>query len=116
MVGCVHAFLTLVRNALPGLAELFELIRPTLFTAAEATALRELYAGIRPSSLSQDVLMAQTNGLAVLRATGLGWSDLAEPSRVRSIRERKGVQTEKSLRTNYGRDGRGVQGARIVNE
>ena len=116
MVGCVHAFLNLVRNALPGLAELFESIRPSLFTAAEGTALRELYSGIGPTSFSQDVLAAQPNGLAVLRATGLGWSDLGEPGRVYSVRERKGVQTEASFGTDYGRDGRSVEGVQIAHE
>ena len=108
MVGYVHAFLNLIRRALPGLVELFESIRSSLFTAAERTALCELYSGIGATSFSQDVLSAQPNALAVLRATGLGWSDLGEPSRVRSVLERKSVQTTRVFRTDYGETDRGA--------
>jgi mannose-1-phosphate guanylyltransferase len=94
MVGHVHTFLNLIRHALPHLVEAFESIRPSLFRVSERTALCELDSGIRATSFSQDVLSAQPNNLAVLRATGLGWSDLGEPSRVRSVLERKGVRTE----------------------
>jgi mannose-1-phosphate guanylyltransferase len=102
MVGYVHAFLNLIRRALPGLVELFESIRSSLFTAAERTVLGGLYSGIGATSFSQDVLSAQPNALAVLRATGLGWSDLGEPSRVHSVRERKSVQTTRVFRTDDG--------------
>jgi mannose-1-phosphate guanylyltransferase len=105
MVGCIHAFLDLIRRALPSLVELFESIRSSLFTAAERRALRDLYSGICTTSFSHDVLAAQPNGLAVLRATGLGWSDLGEPGRVRSVLERKSVQTTRVFRTDYGEDG-----------
>jgi mannose-1-phosphate guanylyltransferase len=101
MVGYVHAFLNLIRRALPGLVELFESIRSSLFTAAERAALCELYSNIRTTGFSQDVLSVQPNGLAVLRATDLGWSDLGEPSRVRCVLERKGVQTTRGFRTDY---------------
>ena len=102
MVGCVHAFLDLIRRTLPGLVELFESTRSSLFTAAERTSLGELYSGIGATSFSQDVLSVQPNALAVLRATGLGWSDLGEPSRVRSVLERKSVQTTRVFSTDYG--------------
>jgi mannose-1-phosphate guanylyltransferase len=102
MVGYVHAFLNLIRHSLPGLVEAFESIRSSLFTAYEREALCELYSGIRSTSFSQDVLAAQPNDLAVLRANGLGWSDLGEPSRVRSLLERKGVRAERGFRTDVG--------------
>lgn len=95
MVGYVHAFVNLIRRALPGLVEVFESIRSSLFTAAERTALCELYSGIGATSFSQDVLSGQPNELAVLRASGLGWSDLGEPGRVHSALVRKGVQQER---------------------
>ena len=94
MVGYVHAFLSLVRQALPGLLQAFEAIRRSLFTAHERAAMRDLYSGIRSSNFSQHVLSTQANSLAVLRATGLGWSDLGEPGRVLSVLERKGVQSD----------------------
>jgi mannose-1-phosphate guanylyltransferase len=105
LVGCVHAFLSLIRRALPTLVELFESIRSSLFTVAERSALCELYSGIGGTSFSREVLSAQPNGLAVLCATGLGWSDLGEPSRVYAILERKCVQTAQGFRTDYGEMG-----------
>jgi mannose-1-phosphate guanylyltransferase len=98
MVGHVQAFLNLIRRALPGLVETFESIRTSLYTASERMALSELYSRIRATSFSEDVLSVQPNDLAVLRAQGLGWSDLGEPSRVRSVLDRKGVQMEWRLR------------------
>lgn len=94
MVGRVHAFLKLIRHALPRLVEAFESIRPSFSTAYERLALCDLYAGIRATSFSQDVLSVYPHDLAVLRGTGLGWSDLGEPSRVLSVLARKGVQPE----------------------
>jgi mannose-1-phosphate guanylyltransferase len=102
MVGHVQAFLNLIRHALPRLVEAFESIRSSFFTAYERPVLSDLYLGIRAASFSQDVLSAQPNGLAVLRATGLGWSDLGEPGRVLSVLERKGVQTDWGFKPGYG--------------
>ncbi|MEO8052964.1 MAG: sugar phosphate nucleotidyltransferase [Acidobacteriota bacterium] len=102
MVGHVHAFLNLISRALPELLEAFESIRSSFFTAHERAALCGLYSSIRATSFSQDVLSVQPYDLAVLRADGLGWSDLGEPSRVRSVLERKRVRTERGFRTDFG--------------
>jgi len=102
MVGHVDAFLNLVRHALPRLLEAFESIRSSLFTAYERTALSELYSSIGATSFSQDVLSVQPNDLAVLRASGLGWTDLGEPYRVRSVLERRGVRMESRFRADSG--------------
>jgi mannose-1-phosphate guanylyltransferase len=107
MVGYVRAFLKLIRSALPSLVEAFESIRSSLFTACERAALCELYSGIGATSFSHDVLAVRPNDLAVLRATGLGWSDLGEPGRVLSVLERKGVQTEWGFEPGCG-DGRAL--------
>jgi mannose-1-phosphate guanylyltransferase len=93
MVGHVRAFMKIIRQGLPNLVEAFESIRPFFSAASETAALCDLYAGIRATSFSQDVLSMCPHDLAVLRGTGLGWSDLGKPSRVLSILERKGVQT-----------------------
>jgi mannose-1-phosphate guanylyltransferase len=92
MVGHVRAFMKIIRQGLPNLVEAFESIRPFFSAASETAALCDLYAGIRATSFSQDVLSMCPHDLAVLRGTGLGWSDLGKPSRVLSILERKGVQ------------------------
>jgi len=94
MVGHVQAFLNLIRYALPQLLRSFEAIRTSLFSRAEKAELGGLYSRLRPANFSQDVLAVGTSNLAVLRATGLGWSDLGEPDRVLSILQRKGMQTE----------------------
>jgi hypothetical protein len=93
MVGHVEAFLKLIRDALPKLLEAFE-SASRLFSIASEAALGDLYSGIRAASFSDEVLAVQSNDLAVLRATGLGWSDLGEPGRVRSLIERGGIRTE----------------------
>jgi len=105
MVGYVHAFLNLIGYALPGLLKAFEAIRRCLFTAHEKAAMRDLYAGIPSTNFSQDVLSIQAKRLAVLPATGLGWSDLGEPGRVLTLLERKGVQTEWGYTPGCGDEG-----------
>ena len=117
MIGHVQAFLNLMRHAIPDLVEAFESIRSSFFTAYERPVLSDLYSGIRCASFSQDVLSVHPNNLAVLRATGLGWSDLGELGRVLSVLERKrrpdrlGVQTRLRSREGYGpQNGRGVNG------
>jgi mannose-1-phosphate guanylyltransferase len=105
MVGYVHSFLSLFRHALPGLLNAFEAIRRSLFTAHERAAMRDLYSGIRSSNFSQDVLSTQANCVAVLRATGLGWSDLGEPGRVLSVLDRQGVQTDWGFTLGCGDEG-----------
>jgi mannose-1-phosphate guanylyltransferase len=102
MVGHVQAFLNLIRSALPSLVESFESIRSLFFTASEQEAVYDIYSGIRAANFSQDVLSVQPNGLAVLRASGLGWSDLGEPGRVRSVLERRGIQMESRFRADDG--------------
>jgi mannose-1-phosphate guanylyltransferase len=94
MVGSVNAFLNPVRHTLPGLLDAFESIGTPFSTESSETELRDLYSSIRPTSFSQDVMSARPRDLAVLCARGLGWSDLGEPSRVLSVLERKGVETE----------------------
>jgi mannose-1-phosphate guanylyltransferase len=107
MVGHIHAFLNLLTHALPDLVEAFESMRSSFLTGRERPALGELYSRIRSTSFSEDVLSMQTDGLAVLRATGLGWSDLGEPGRVHSIIERKGVHRLSEFDPIYG-DGAAV--------
>jgi len=94
MVGSVRAFMKLMRRTLPRLVEAFELIQPSFSTPSEITAMCDLYADICAANFSQEVLSVYPHDLAVLCGTGLGWSDLGEPSRVLSMLERKGVQPE----------------------
>jgi len=85
MVGHVDAFLNLVRRTLPDLVELFDSIRPSLFTQMEPAALHRIYSDMRANNFSDDVLAARPSDLAVLSGGNLGWSDLGEANRVLSI-------------------------------
>ena len=75
MIGRVGAFLKLIRQTLPSLLEAIN----------KAAGLAELYPAIPASNFSDEVLSANPSALAVLRADGLGWSDLGEPQRVLSM-------------------------------
>jgi mannose-1-phosphate guanylyltransferase len=101
MTGHVNAFMNLIRHTLPELIKSFDSIRRALFTTAEPSAVRDLYSTIRAASFSEDVLSVQPDHLAVLRGTGLGWSDLGEPSRVLSILDRKNVRKEWGARPDH---------------
>ena len=87
MVGHVHAFLNMIWCTLPLLFQSFQAIRPSLFSVAEEASLDRLYSGLRRTEFSQDVLSKRTGYLAVLSATGLGWSDLGELDRVLLVLE-----------------------------
>ena len=98
MVGRVNAFLNPIRHTLPALLGAFESIGSSFSTASGDQELRELYSSIPATSFSQDVMSARPTDLAVLCATGLGWSDLGEPGRVLSVLESKGVTKEWGFR------------------
>jgi len=93
MVGRVSSFLGLTRQAIPHLHNSFDSIRQSFLTTEAADALTALYSGILSISFSDEVLAASPDCLAVLRASGLGWSDLGEPARVFSVLARKGPKS-----------------------
>src|SRR5262249_34976641 len=93
MVGRVQAFLDLTRRTLPVLFRSFCAITSSL-AVADRGSLNRIYSQISTVNFSQEVLSVCPKGLAVLRADGLGWSDLGEPGRVLSILARKGLRTE----------------------
>ena len=85
MVGRVAAFLKMIRLASPELTERFDAILPALTTPEEERAANDLYSRLGDVNFSQDVLAAGPPSLAVLRVSGLTWSDLGEPRRVLSV-------------------------------
>ena len=93
MVGRVDAFLSLIREAVPALFQSFYPVTSSLALTDQAS-LDNLYSGIPSFNFSRQVLSAKPAALAVLRADGLEWSDLGEPSRVLSLVARKGIQKE----------------------
>ncbi len=102
MVGHIGAFMATFRRALPAMFEAFNSIQPSVLTASEGMELNRLYPRIPATCFSRDVLSVQPGALAVLRAAGLGWSDLGEPGRVFSVLERKGVAPDWGLQAAVG--------------
>ncbi len=94
MVGRVGSFLELTRRTIPLLHNSFESIRQSFLTVGEADALSGLYAEISSSNFSDEVLSVSSSSLAVMRCSGLGWSDLGEPDRVLSVLARKGPKAD----------------------
>jgi mannose-1-phosphate guanylyltransferase len=89
MVGSVAAFLDMMRRALPGLLANFESMWAGTTSGNEQEALLDLYRNIPPTNFSDEVLSARPSDLMVIRARGLGWSDLGEPARVLAILRHK---------------------------
>jgi mannose-1-phosphate guanylyltransferase len=85
MVGRVSAFLKMIGNATPELTERFSAIVPALSTPAEERVAGELYTQLGEVNFSQHVLAASPGSLAVLRVSGLTWSDMGQPERVLSM-------------------------------
>lgn len=102
MVGHVSAFMKLIRSTLPDLVASFELTRAASILGNGPSALATVYASIRSSCFSNDVLAMRPRDLGVLPAKGLGWSDLGEPGRVLSVLARKGIQPVASEIPAYG--------------
>ncbi len=97
MVGRVCAFFRLFQRALPDLLESFESMQAASLTLARNEALDDLYSRIPGISFSDSVLAVCPSDLAVLRGSGLDWSDLGEPARVTSLLSRRSVKPEWSL-------------------
>jgi mannose-1-phosphate guanylyltransferase len=85
MVGVVGTFIKMIRHTLPNLLASFESMCATMTLDMEEEALRSLYLKIPATNFSDNVLSARPSDLAVIRAAGLGWSDLGEPERVSSM-------------------------------
>ena len=84
-IGAIGAFVKMIREALPNLLARFESMWATTSPGMEDEALLALYLSVPVANFSDEVLSARPSALAVLRASGLGWSDLGEPERVLSL-------------------------------
>jgi mannose-1-phosphate guanylyltransferase len=85
MVGAVGAFIGIIQRTLPNLLACFESMWATTSPGMEDRALHGLYLGLPRANFSDEVLSARPSNLAVMRARGLGWTDLGEPERVFSM-------------------------------
>ena len=89
MVGTVDAFINVMRHTLPNLLACLESIGATTDPGMRENWLRDLYLKVPAMNFSDEVLVARPCDLAVIRARGLGWSDLGEPERVASMLRRE---------------------------
>src|SRR5512132_4686000 len=80
------------RSATPTLYRAFAGLSPLFGTAAEAPRMRQLYRRLPETNFSQHVLALVPERLAVLKVTGLRWSDLGDPQRVRAALQMAGVR------------------------
>jgi mannose-1-phosphate guanylyltransferase len=84
MVGCVRAFLEMIRHSVPHLLASFASMWAVVQPGTEEAALDELWSSVPASDFSQEVLAVCPSDLAVFPVEGLGWTDLGEPERVLS--------------------------------
>jgi mannose-1-phosphate guanylyltransferase len=85
MVGAVGAFIGIIQRTLPNLLACFESLWATTAPGREHRALDSLYLDVPAANFSDEVLSARPSDLVVMRARGLGWTDLGEPGRVLSM-------------------------------
>lgn len=90
MVAQLSTLLNLIMIALPELFLRFQKIAPLLNSRFEEEAVRRLYAEIRSSGFSEQILAQHPANLAVLPVQ-IEWSDLGEPQRVIHTINRIGI-------------------------
>ena len=91
IVARLSTFLSLFLIALPELHEAFRPIESELGTGFEESRVRRLYGRIPASNFSSEVLAKCPFNLAVLRVTGVAWSDLGESRRVTRVLASQGI-------------------------
>ena len=102
MVGHVGAFLDLMSQAIP---ELMRAVRRTqLWSGSEVHIPESAYQHMAVSDFSKQVLSVEIARLLVLRAGGLGWSDLGHPGRVLEVLE--GINSKPEWMTEWRREDR----------
>jgi mannose-1-phosphate guanylyltransferase len=82
MVASVQALLDIMKSAVPHLYDSFVRLFPLLGTPEEPKLIDGLYERLMEVNFSHQVLVHRPERLAVLRVTGVRWSDLGEPKRV----------------------------------
>jgi mannose-1-phosphate guanylyltransferase len=91
MVATVQALIGIIESALPDLYRTFACLHP-LSDRAELTAISTLYNRLGEINFSHRVLALRPEQLAVLKVTGVRWSDLGEPKRVMASLHMAGVR------------------------
>lgn len=82
MIASAHALIDIIASATPALYNAFASAMPLFGTDDEPTMTKKLYALLGETNFSDRVLALVPERLAVLKVTGIKWSDLGEPNRV----------------------------------
>jgi len=94
MVGRVDAFLEMFRECLPGMFRMFNISRPFFGQEPEKAIVRSIYAWIKETNFSSEVLERAVEKLMVMRVADVGWTDLGEPQRVLGALSDLGIRPE----------------------
>ncbi len=97
MVARVASLLALIEDALSDLYHAFLRIWPALNTPHEREVIQDLYAQLPSTNFSDQVLVTRPEDLAVLRVSGVRWSDLGEPNRVLTTMAQQGIRTDRAV-------------------
>jgi mannose-1-phosphate guanylyltransferase len=85
VVARAGSVLDLMERASPSLYRAFSECEDAMGTAGEVDVFRRLYARIAPMDFSRGVLAAEPRRLAVLPVSGIAWSDVGDPKRLRAL-------------------------------
>jgi mannose-1-phosphate guanylyltransferase len=83
MVGHIRSFLAMTNEALPDVMAVLR--NGPLWAGSEVHVPDSLYAQVRSTDFSRQVLAPQAGRLAALRLDHAGWSDLGHPERVLAV-------------------------------
>lgn len=83
----------LIRRATPELYGAFAPLRAQVGTPLENDAARVVYGHLPSTDLSRHVFQTSAESLAVLPVTGVHWTDLGDPMRLREAQTRLGWQS-----------------------
>jgi mannose-1-phosphate guanylyltransferase len=92
MVSSARGLLEVIEKALPHLCRAFAKLGTIFGTRKEASKVDRLYQDLAESNFSHQVLALCPERLAVLKVTGIKWSDLGEPRRVLACLSVAGLQ------------------------
>jgi mannose-1-phosphate guanylyltransferase len=92
MTASVKALLVCIERSAPELFRSFSCVLPVLGTGAESRTVEYVYQHLQEVNFSQQVLAHLPGQLAVIRVTGVHWSDLGEPKRVLASLDMAGVR------------------------
>ncbi len=92
MVASVQALLEIIERATPELFRAFAPVQSLFHTKAETRVIDKLYQRLEEINFSHRVLALCPERLAVLKVSGVRWSDLGEPKRVMASLDMAGIQ------------------------